>query len=148
MRFSNAGIELLKEFEGLRLKAYQDSVGVWTIGIGHTKDVKAGDVITYQQAINFLYQDIKEAETAVNRMVRVFDVLTQNQYDALVSLVYNIGAGNFQNSTVLRETNRRNFNLAADAFRRFNKGRVKGVLVELKGLTRRREAERNLFLTK
>lgn len=148
MRFSNAGIELLKEFEGLRLKAYQDSVGVWTIGIGHTKGVKAGDVITYQQAINFLYQDIKEAETAVNRMVRVFDVLTQNQYDALVSLVYNIGAGNFQNSTVLKETNRRNFNLAADAFRRFNKGRVKGMLIELKGLTRRREAERTLFLTK
>lgn len=148
MRFSNAGIKLLKEFEGLRLKAYQDSVGVWTIGIGHTKGVKAGDVITYQQAINFLYQDIKEAETAVNRMVRVFDVLTQNQYDALVSLVYNIGAGNFQNSTVLKETNRRNFNLAADAFRRFNKGRVEGVLVELKGLTRRREAERTLFLTK
>lgn len=148
MRFSNAGVELLKEFEGLKLKAYRDSVGVWTIGVGHTKGVKPNDVITYSQAINFLYQDIKDAETAVNRMVRVFDVLTQNQYDALVSLVYNIGAGNFEKSTVLRETNKRNFQLAADAFRRFNKGRINGVLVELKGLTRRREAERKLFLTK
>jgi len=145
MKTSNKGIDLIRQFEGLRLKAYLDSVGVPTIGYGHTKGVKLGQTITEQQAIEFLKQDLADAELTVNRRVNV--ELTQNQFDALVSLVYNIGSGNFSKSSVLRFLNMENYSRAGLSFGLFNKGRVNGKLVVLKGLTNRRKMETDLFLS-
>lgn len=86
---SNEGIKLIQQFEGLRLKAYQDSVGVWTIGYGHTLNVKPGDVITQTQAVEFLKQDIQHVEKALNK----FTGFNQHQFDALVSFFFNVGTG-------------------------------------------------------
>ncbi len=89
MKTSDNGIKLIQQYEGLRLKAYQDSVGVWTIGYGHTKDVKPGDVINQLQAAEFLKQDIAHVENALNK----FTGFNQNQFDALVSFFFNVGTG-------------------------------------------------------
>ena len=142
---NQAGIDLLKSFEGCRLRAYRDSVMVWTIGYGHTSmagppEVKSGLTITQAEAEGILKRDLVKYETAVNRAIS--RVPTENQFAAMVSLCYNIGPGNFNRSTVLSAFNAGNLGLAADAFRRWNKagGKV------LKGLVRRREAERALFM--
>jgi len=89
MNISNEGLQLIQRLEGLRLKAYQDSIGVWTIGYGHTLNVKPGDVITQAQAIEFLKQDIKNVEKALNK----YTGFTQYQFDALVSFFFNVGIG-------------------------------------------------------
>ena len=99
MKTSNKGIDLIKRHEGLELKAYLDAAGVWTIGYGHTGGVKSGDVISDRQAEELLQADLATAERAVSvQRLR----LNQNQFDALVSFVYNVGAGNFNRSTLLR----------------------------------------------
>lgn len=133
----NTDIE--KEFEGCRLTAYPDSVGIPTIGYGHTLGVKLGDVITQAQADKFLLDDLKTAINAVHAAVHV--PLTENEESALVDLVYNIGAGNFQHSTLLRLLNAGQHEAAADQFAAWNKagGQV------LAGLVRRRAAEAALF---
>lgn len=147
MKTSTNGINLIKSFEGLRLKAYDDGVGVWTIGFGTIKypngiRVKAGDSCTSQQAEDYLRNDLSAFESAVNRLVKA--KLTQNQFDALVSLTYNIGSGAFKGSTLLKLLNKGDYQGAADQFLVWNKagGKV------MKGLVRRREAERALFLKK
>lgn len=141
MRTSKAGIELIQEFEGLRLTAYLDSVGVLTIGWGHTGgDVKKGMVISRPEALRLLINDLKVAERSIEAQVRV--PLTQNQFDALVSFVFNLGSGNLQRSTLLRKLNSKDYAGAADEFPKWNKAGGK----ELAGLTRRRNAERDLFL--
>jgi GH24 family phage-related lysozyme (muramidase) len=140
MRKTNsAGLELIKHFEGLKLKSYQDAVNVWTIGYGHTKTAKPGQAISEPEAERLLKADLHDAESAVNRMVRV--PLTDNQFDALVSFVFNLGAGSFQRSTLLRKLNAGEYQVAANEFLKWNKagGRV------LAGLTRRRRAEQALF---
>lgn len=145
-KINEAGLKLLQSFESLRLKAYKPVEGEehWTIGWGHYgPDVKPGMVITREKADELLRQDIAEAEQAVANLVKV--QLTPNEFAALVSLVYNIGAGAFEDSTVLRKINQKDFYGAADAFRLFNKGG--DPLRVLEGLTRRREDERTLFLT-
>lgn len=141
MNTSQAGIDAVKDYEGVRLKAYDDGVGVWTIGVGHTAGVKRGDVITMDQVDEFLRADLEDAEQAVN--ARVVAPLSQGQFDALVSFVFNVGAGAFIASTLLKKLNARDYDGAADEFLRWNKagGRV------MAGLTKRRISERMMFLT-
>lgn len=138
-------IDAIRGHEGLRLVAYLDSVGVWTIGYGDTgPDVVKGLVITKAQAEERLRGRLREFEGYVNRLVKV--ELTQNQFDALVSLVYNIGPTNFSTSTLLRKLNASDYLGAADQFPVWNKGRVGRKLVVINGLTNRRREERELFL--
>ena len=134
-------IDLVKKHEGLRLEAYLPTPNdVWTIGYGHTHTTKQGQKITEAQAEALLRRDITWAEKAVNKSVVV--PLTQNQFDALVSFVFNVGEGAFATSTLLRLLNSGDYEGAANQFLRWNrqKGRV------LNGLTKRREEERALFL--
>lgn len=136
-------IDKIKEHEGLRLQAYLPTPNdVWTIGYGHTGTAHKGMVITEERAEALLRQDIAWVEDAINKNVVV--PLTQNQYDALASLVYNIGAGAFAKSTLLRMLNMGDYKGAADQFLRWDKQKGK----TLKGLTRRRAEERDLFLEK
>lgn len=138
-QINEAGLELVKVYEGLRLKAYQDSVGVWTIGYGSTKGVKPGDVITDEQAEALLRRDLAEAEAAVTRLVK--HDLTDNQFAALVSFVFNLGSGNFSMSTLLKKINSGDMAGAAKEFKRWNRAGKK----VLAGLVRRRDAEAALF---
>ena len=142
---SNNGMKLLEQFEGLRLESYLDSAGIATIGWGSIKypdgsKVKKGDKITKAQAKEYKLHDLKEFESTVNTSVKV--PLTQNQYDALVSLSYNIGSNAFKNSTLLKKLNSGDYKGAADQFLVWNKVNSKKV----QGLVNRIEAERNLFL--
>lgn len=147
MKTSNAGLNLIKGFEGKRLNAYDDGVGVWTIGFGTIKypngaRVRKGDACTEQQAEDYLRNDLAKFEAAINKLVKV--PLTQNQFDALASFTYNLGETNLANSTLLKKLNKSDYQGAAEQFLRWNKagGKV------MKGLVRRREAERALFLKK
>lgn len=142
MKYSKTGLHLTEQFEGCKLVVYLDQVGVATIGYGHTKGVKLGMTCTPEQAEQWLAEDVAEAEHAVNALVRV--PLTQNQYDALVDLVFNVGTGNFQTSTLLRLLNLKAYDRAENEFQRWNK--AGGIVRD--GLTRRRLAEANLFHTK
>lgn len=139
MNIGPQGLELIKRFEGVRLSAYLDSVGVPTIGYGHTKDVFMGDTCTQAQAEMWLAEDCREAEQCVNNAVTV--PLTQAEFDSLVSFVFNLGCGTFRRSTLLRMLNESDYDGAALQIRRFDKagGQV------LAGLTRRRDAEARLF---
>lgn len=141
MKTSQSGLELIKEFEGVRFEAYDDGVGVWTIGVGHTKGVKIGDMATEEQVDQWIREDLSEAESAVNSALEGIP-LTQNQFDSLVSLTFNIGGGAFSNSTLVKMLKARDIQQAADQFLVWNRagGRV------LKGLQRRRAAEREMFL--
>jgi len=134
------GLHLLKSFEGLRLTAYIDAVGVWTIGYGTTRGVKRGMKITKAQAENLMKRDLVTFESAVRKYTKV--PLNSDQFSALVSFTYNVGVGAFSKSTLLRMLNQKNIRGAADQFLRWNKGGGR----ELPGLTRRRKAERALFL--
>ena len=135
-------LDIIKKSEGLRLEAYLPTTNdVPTIGYGHTKSVKMGQCITINQAEQFLLEDVAWASDAVNRLVKVN--LTQNQFDALVSFVFNVGATAFSKSTLLRLLNAGDYKGAADQFIRWNKQAGK----ELKGLTKRRQEERALFLS-
>ncbi len=146
MKTSQSGIELIKRFEGLELEAYQDIAGIWTIGYGHTgNDVQPGMRISEREAEELLRRDLKPREQAVANAVKV--PVNQNEFDALVSFVYNVGAGAFRGSTALKRLNRGDRVGAADALTWWNKATVGGVLREVLGLTRRRASERALFLT-
>jgi lysozyme len=141
LAYSNKGLAFTEQFEGLRLTAYQDSVGVWTIGYGHTgPDVHPSLTITRRQASALLLKDVASAVAAVNRLVKV--PLTQNQFDALVDFVFNAGAGNFAGSTLLRDLNAGNYAGAAAQFPRW----VHAGNQILAGLVSRRNAEQALFL--
>lgn len=134
-------IDLIKEHEGLRLKAYLPTVDdVWTIGYGHTRNVYPGMVITNKQAEEFLKEDLDWVESTIKTHVKV--PLNQNQYDALASLIYNIGSGAFAGSTLLKKLNAGDYQGAADQFLVWNKQKGK----TLKGLVDRRKRERSLFL--
>jgi GH24 family phage-related lysozyme (muramidase) len=134
------GLRLLKSFEGLRLTAYQDSVGVWTIGYGTTSGVRPGMVITEAQAEALLRRDLNRFEQAVDDLVNV--PLNDDQFSALVSFTYNVGEGALASSTLLRLLNQRDYQGAADQLLRWDKAGGS----TLPGLTRRRKAERALFL--
>lgn len=145
MQTNAEGLSLIKLYEGLRLKAYKDPVGILTIGYGHTSaagtpEVKLGMVITREEAEAMLRRDLVTYEKAVADAVKVD--LTSNQNSACVSLCYNIGPGNFKKSSVLRFINQGRFDDAADAFLLWN--RAGGKI--LSGLVKRRAAEAALFL--
>lgn len=140
-RINAAGIELIKSFEGLRLQAYRDSVGVWTIGYGHTAGVKAGQTITEVQASQFLLADLADAEDAVGKFVTV--PLNDNQFAALVSLTFNIGAEAFRRSTLRKKLNAGDYAAVPGQFALW----VKGAGKTLPGLVRRRKAEADLWST-
>ena len=134
-------LNLIKEFEALRLEAYIPTPGdVPTIGWGTTAGVRMGDSIDLKTAENFLRHDIMGCEDCVNSSVKV--PLTQNQFDALVSLVYNIGRSAFASSTLVRRINAHDSGAAAE-FMRWDKFRG----VPLAGLTRRRQAEHDLYVS-
>lgn len=138
-----AGLNIIKEFEGLRLKAYYCPAGILTIGYGSTgPHVKLGMVITEAEADALLREDLDRFEDAVHVAC---PLASQNQFDAMVSLAFNIGIANFRKSTVLRAHKAGDHMTAANAFAMWNKARVKGVLQPLTGLTRRRAAEANLY---
>lgn len=136
---SPQGIKLIKNFESLRLKAYRCPAGVWTIGYGHTAGVRPHDTIDELEAERLLVNDLIPIEELV---IRECDGINQNQLDALVSFVFNVGISAFLRSTLLRcvKANPANPNIR-DEFARWNK--AKGVL--LAGLIRRRRAEANLY---
>ena len=145
MKISEAGIDLIKRFEGLELKSYQDIAGVWTIGYGHTETAGPDQKINEREAEELLRHDLGPRERAVEQLVSV--ALNQNEFDALVSFVFNVGANGFKNSTARRRLNRNDRMGAAEALTWWNKATVSGVLREVRGLTRRRAAESALFLT-
>ena len=136
---SEEGKSLLKKFEGCELKAYQCSANVWTIGYGHTYDVKEGDEINQDEAEQLLKEDLVEFEGYVNDWVMV--PLEQNQFDALVCWTYNLGVGNLKSSTMLKELNNGNYDKVPSEMARWNK--ANGQVLE--GLERRRKAEGLLF---
>lgn len=145
MKISEAGIELIRRFEGLELESYQDIAGVWTIGYGHTETAGPNQKINEREAEELLRRDLAPRERAVEQLVSVG--LNQNEFDALVSFVFNVGANAFKNSTARKRLNRNDRLGAGDALTWWNKATVSGVLREVRGLTRRRAAEKALFLT-
>ena len=142
---SREGVELIKRFEGLELQSYQDVAGIWTIGYGHTgPEVGPGMVISEAQAEALLIEDLERFERGVASAVAV--PITQTQFDALVSLAYNIGVGGFSRSTAVKRLNKGDFEGAAEAITWWNKATVNGRKQPVLGLTRRRAAEAALFL--
>jgi GH24 family phage-related lysozyme (muramidase)/co-chaperonin GroES (HSP10) len=139
-QISRQGLQLLKSFEGFSATAYQDIVGVWTIGYGTTSGVRPGMRVTQSQAEDLLRRDLFRFETAVTDLVKV--PLNENQFSALVSFVYNVGEGALAGSTLLRVLNQGNYREAANQFMRWNRAGGN----EIAGLTRRRRAEQELFL--
>lgn len=142
MKTSEYGKRFIKEKEGLRLEAYRCSGGILTIGYGHTAGVVPGMIINKIQAEKFFLEDLEQkAEAIINRLVKV--PLTQGQYDALVSFVFNLGAGNLMKSTLLRLLNAGDYAGAAEQFERWNKSGGKVTA----GLVKRRAEEKQMFLT-
>jgi lysozyme len=141
VKVNNAGLELIKKYEGLRLKVYTCPAGILTVGYGHTgPDVRSGQTITPEKAAELLAADVEKFERGVAGLLR--RAVTENQFSALVSFAYNLGLGNLGKSTLLKKLNDGDFTGAAAEFGKWNKaaGRV------LPGLTARREAERTLFM--
>ena len=139
MKASSKAYELIRKFEGKSNTAYQDSVGVWTIGYGHTGDVVKGQTITDAEVERLLAADVAVAEKVVNAQNLT---LTQNQFDALVDFVFNLGSGNFQKSTLLKKIKADpNDPTIYDEFLRW----VYAGGVKLLGLVRRRTDEAELY---
>ena len=142
MKISQKGIDLIKKFEGCKLYAYRDSVGVATIGYGHIKGVKMGMSITQQQAETFLKDDIKPVETFLNGMGINY---TQGQFDSLISFIFNLGQGNFKSSTMYKYIVARKSDLEiTDQMVKWHNAGGKPLL----GLMKRRCSEANMFLGK
>jgi lysozyme len=139
VNISEEGISLIKKFEGCELRSYQDAVDVWTVGYGHTKDVKPGQMITKEEAEEMLIEELTEYCSYVETAVEV--PLHQNQFDALVSWTYNLGPTNLNSSTMLKKLNAGEYEDIPEQIKRWNKagGKV------LPGLERRRLAESLLF---
>ena len=142
MNISQEGLSLIKKFEGCELEAYKCAAGVWTIGYGSTKGVKEGDSIIQEEADKLLLHEMEEYEGYINNMVNVD--LEQNQFDAMVSWVFNLGPANLKASTLLKVLNAKDYEGVPAQIKRWNKagGKV------LQGLIRRREAESLLFAGK
>ena len=142
MRINEAGLKILKKFEGCKLKTYRCVAGVLTIGYGHTgKDVTEGKVITKAEAEELLLKDLERFEAGVKDLLKV--PVSENQFSALVVLAYNIGLNALSGSTLLKKLNAGDIMGSADQFIRWNRAGGK----EVEGLTNRRHAERDLFLT-
>lgn len=140
LKINAAGLKIIQDSEGLRLKSYQGMSGKWLIGYGHAATAAPGMTITQQQAEELLRKDVETTETAIKSFLDV--PVTENEFSAMVSLAYNIGVFAFKESTVLREVNRNKTDAAADAFLLWNKSGGKAY----SHLTDRRQKERALFL--
>jgi lysozyme len=151
---SQKGIDLTKEYEGLRLGAYKDAVGIWTIGYGTTRidgnSISPRLVISKERAEELLKAGLDSHLEEALGYIRPESLakMNQNQIDALASFVYNVGVGNFQRSTLLKRINEGRFDDVPAQMAKWNKGRVKGVLTVLRGLSRRRAAEGALWSAK
>ena len=139
MKISEDGLELIKKFEGCETSAYQDSVGVWTIGFGHTKGVEEGQTCSIEDAESMLADEMDEYEGYINNMVKV--ELQQHEFDSLVAWVYNLGPTNLSESTMLKVLNGGQFDRVPDEMNRWT--RAGGEILE--GLVRRRQAESLMF---
>ena len=139
MKISEDGLELIKKFEGCETSAYQDSVGVWTIGFGHTKGVEEGQTCSIEDAESMLADEMDEYEGYINNMVKVD--LQQHEFDSLVAWVYNLGPTNLSESTMLKVLNGGQFDRVPDEMNRWT--RAGGEILE--GLVRRRQAESLMF---
>lgn len=124
MLLSTAGHKLIQGFEALRLTAYLDTRGIWTLGWGHINGVKKGDTCSALQADEWFGNDVITAATAVNSNIKI--LMTQNQFDAMVSLAYNIGAHGFANSDVVKHFNLGDVNGAANAFLNWHRPNLLG----------------------
>lgn len=148
-QINDTGLEKIKQWEGLRLTAYQDGAGVWTIGYGHTGPlldgarIKAGVTISREEADLLLRKDLEWAQVAVDSLVKV--PLNDNQFAALVSFVFNVGETAFKNSTLLRKLNEGNYDAVPVELLRWNKLTQNGKKIVSKGLTNRRQAEIGLW---
>jgi lysozyme len=146
MKFSDAGIAWLAKYEGFRSRSYQDQAGIWTIGYGtislNGQPVTEGMEVNQLVALALMRGNFTDTVAAINRLV--IAPITQDQFDALVSLAYNIGTGAFAGSTVLKVINSGG-RVTEDMFTRWNKVRVNGVLVESNGLELRRRSEYERF---
>jgi len=139
------GLRLVKDFEGLYTKAYYCPAGVLTIGYGHTgADVKRGMIITEKQAEKILENDLASVSSRVQPLIKA--KVNSNQLSAIISFTFNCGVGALSRSTLLKKLNSCDYEGAADEFLKWNKATVNGVKKVLAGLTRRRKAERDLFL--
>lgn len=142
MKITNEGINLIKKFEGLELKAYLCPAGVWTIGYGHIKGVKKGQVITQLEADNLLKEDLSSFEKGVTSLIK--SNINENQFSALVSFAFNLGLANLKSSTLLRKVNSNpNDRTIVDEFIRWIYAGGK----QLEGLKRRRQAEAYLYFS-
>ncbi|GAB4528336.1 MAG: hypothetical protein Kow00133_17230 [Amphiplicatus sp.] len=144
MKTGETGLNLIKGYEGLRMSAHYAPSEQWTVGYGHTATARHGMSVTEGDAERLLREDVKPIETLIAETVRA--PLNQNEHDALVSLIFNIGEDNWRRSTVLRKLNEGDKLAAAQAFEMWTRARVNGELVTLDGLVRRRAAEKSLFL--
>lgn len=141
-KINKAGIELIKEFEGLRLKAYLCPSKILTIGYGHTITTQKDMVITKEEAEDLLKKDLEYFERKVSMLVKV--PLNENEFSSLISFAFNVGIGNFENSTLLRLLNRGWYEQVPTQLMRWNKSNGQ----ELGGLSRRRSAEAILWNTR
>ena len=142
MKITKEGINLIKKFEGLRLEAYLCPAGVWTIGYGHTKGVKKGQVITQLEADNLLKEDLSSFEKGVTSLIK--SNINQNQFDSLVSFAFNLGLANLKSSTLLKKVNANPNDITiVDEFIRWIYAGGK----PLEGLKRRRQAEAYLYFS-
>ena len=139
-------IDMIKKHESLRLEAYLPTPhDVWTIGWGHTSTAKKGMSITTPQAEKLLRNDLAWVREVLAKDVKV--PLSQPQYDALASFVFNLGGANLRSSTLLKKLNAKDYVGAADELLKWDKQRQNGKMVKLRGLTKRRKEERELFLS-
>jgi lysozyme len=113
MSISEAGVEVIADREGLRTEAYQDSKGIWTIGVGHTENVHPGDTMTEEEAMDLFADDLEIFEKAVNDAIH--EPMQQHEFDAFVSIAFNIGTNGFASSTFVEEYNAGNLDACADA---------------------------------
>jgi lysozyme len=139
-KITQDGLDFIQDVEGCKLFAYLDTGGVWTIGVGHTgPEVVKGLTCSMEQALQWLKEDSEEAQEAVRQSVD--GLLTQNQFNALVSFVFNVGVNAFKKSTMLKLINKGDFDGAAKEFTKWNKDNGKEIL----GLSKRRILEQSVF---
>lgn len=142
MKCNQAGVNIIKKYESLRLFAYYCPAGILTIGYGHTgQDVKSGMQISEHMADLLLIKDLERFEKEISALLKVS--VSENQFSALVSFTFNVGSGNLAGSTLLKRLNEGNIHAAANEFEHWN--RSKGM--PLRGLTKRRMEEKELFLS-
>ena len=146
MRINNAGIEIIKAFEGFSAKVYLDPIGIPTVGFGSTWDVDGNRItvdhpeVTEKEATRLLQKEVRHVEAAIGKLIKA--EITENMFSSLGSFAYNVGTGNLQRSTLRMKLNRGWYLEAADEFPKWR--RAGGKI--LSGLVRRRKAEMGLFL--